>query len=164
MHGVARWIGSPGLAAMLALPLMWSATPPAHVRPAHVRPAHSAAGKQAVPHTIAGSWSFLFGTFDFVRTGTLSTYTDKVIAQRPGVFCPKVNDQNGQIVLHQNKANNWRVYTGTWQWFYPRTCKFAGYGRVTVILRTARPGAFFISYPPTGDLGTANVLTLTRYR
>jgi hypothetical protein len=150
MRGVGRL--TPGLAGLMALPLMWAA-------PASLFQLPSA--PKAVPHTIAGTWSFLFGKFKFVPTAAPGEYTDKVIARRLGVFCSDVNDKNGQIVLHQDK-NNWRVYTGTWQWFYPQSCQFAGYGRVTVRLWSTHPYAFFIAYPPKGMRGSRDEFRISR--
>jgi hypothetical protein len=151
-----RWIGAPGMAALFALPLMWTASPTAHGHPVTQPP---------VPRTILGSWSILFGRFDFVRTGTPGTYTDHVIAKRLGVFCAKVNDRNGQIVLHRDNRrnqNDWTEYTGTWQWFQPSTCKFVGYGRVTVTLWRARPYAYFTAYPPVGIRGASDTMRIER--
>ena len=146
-----RWLGTPGLAAVFALPLMWVAAP--------IPPGLQ--DKPAVPHTIAGTWSILFGKFDFVKTGTPGTYTDHVIKRRLGVFCSKVNDHNGQIVLHVDKKDRTK-YTGTWQWFYPSSCRFAGYGRVTVRLWKAKPDAFFTAYPPKGIRGTPDRFRIER--
>jgi hypothetical protein len=146
----ARWLGAPGMAAILALPLMWTSRPPA------VPP------QPPVPHTIAGTWSLLFGKFDFVKAaGSPGEYTDHVIRQRLGVFCPNANDRNGQIVLFQSKKN-WRVYTGTWQWFYPSSCTPAGYGLVIVTLWRAKPYAFFTAYPPKGIRGSADTFRIER--
>jgi hypothetical protein len=141
-----------GVAAVFALPLMWLAPPAA--------PSHPVA-QPPVPRTIAGSWSILFGQFDFVRTASQGTFTDRVIDQRLGVFCPKVNDQNGQFVLHRDRRN-WRVYTGTWEWFNPSTCKPAGYGRVSVLLWRYKPYAFFTAYPPPGARGSADEFRINR--
>jgi len=151
MRGVA------GLAAVFALPLMWTASPPG----VHAHAHHRVVAQEAVPKTIAGSWSFLFGRFEFVQTSAPGTFTDRVITQRLGVFCPKVNDQNGQIILHQDKKRR-QVYTGTWQWFYPSTCKFAGDGLVSVTLWRARPYAFFTAYPPPGFKGSADTFRIER--
>jgi hypothetical protein len=154
MRRLTRWLGAPGMAAIFALPLMWTATPPAS----------SHAVKQLpVPHTIAGRWSILFGDFDFVKTSTPGKYTDHVITRRLGVFCSKVNDHSGQIVLHQDK-NNWTIYTGTWEWFYPSSCKSAGYGLVTVRLWQAKPYAFFAAYPPKGIKATPDLFRIERIR
>jgi hypothetical protein len=152
MRGLARWIGAAPMAAVFAVPLVWMTTPAPHHHHHHHRPPAPQGRPVAqllVPHTIAGRWSFELGDFDFVKTRRPGTYTDHVIAKRLGVFCSKVNDRNGQIVLHRAK-NNWSLYTGTWQWFYPSTCQFAGYGRITVTLWQARPYAYFTAYPPKG--------------
>ena len=101
--------------------------------------------------TIAGTWSIANGVFEFRRTG--DTFTDVVISQRPGVFCPKINDQNGQMVLHQRKAlghDGSRVYTGTWMWYYVGSCRFAGFGRLTVTLWWAGNRGVFVANPPGG--------------
>ena len=147
-----RWKSGPGLTAVFALPLVWLATPTAH---------HHVVRQPPVPHTIAGKWSILFGKFEFVRTRTPGEYTDRVLKRRLGVFCSDVNDRNGQIVLHVSKKN-WTRYTGTWQWFYPNSCRFAGYGRVTVQLWRARPYAFFTAYPPVGIRGTPDTFRIAR--
>jgi hypothetical protein len=164
MRGVARWIGSPGLAAMMALPLMWAASSPAPGRPpGQGAPAGSGhpVVQTTVPHSIAGTWSLLFGRFEFVPAGAPGRFTDRVITRRLGVFCSDVNDKNGQIVLYQDK-NNWRVYTGTWQWFYPQSCQFAGYGLVTVTLWRTHPYAFFTAYPPKGFRGSPDLFRIER--
>ncbi len=154
----------PGMAAMLAVPLIWTSAPPSHSQPhhhPHGLQAGRPVGQTVVPHTIAGRWSFLLGDFDFKRTGAPATYTDQVIAKRLGVFCPKVNDRDGQVVLHSDK-NDWRVYTGTWQWYYPSTCKFAGYGRLTVTLWQTRPYAYVTAYPPKGIRNAPDTFRIER--
>ena len=72
--------------------------------------------------SLAGTWSLFGGEFKFSRTG-VGTISDTVIAQRIGVFCPNVNDQDGQLVLRLVDKMD---YVGTWQWFNPKTCQSAG--------------------------------------
>ena len=164
MRGLARWIGAPGMAAMLAVPLIWTSAPPRpghhHRHPASLAVSHRVS-QTPVPHTVAGRWSFLLGDFEFAKTGVPGTFTDRVIDQRLGVFCPKVNDRDGQIVL-RGKKDDWRVYTGTWQWFYPSSCKFAGYGRITVTLWQTRPYAYVTAYPPKGIRNAPDTFLIER--
>jgi len=139
MQALARRFSSSGLAAIVALPLLWS--------PATSAPAQ---GTGVAPQTIAGTWSFLFGTFQFHPGKGKGTFTDTVLTQRLGVFCPLVNDQDGQIVLHRVAS---AVYTGTWQWFSPQTCQPAGVGQITITLWRHKPEAFVVSEPPPGARG-----------
>lgn len=165
MRGTARWVGSSGLAAVLALPLFWVSAPQAHARHPHKPPAisHHAAGAAAAAAdraAIVGQWSFLFGTLAFYKDAQ-GTYTDEVIRHRPGLVCSAVNDQDGQIVLRQSPKHA-RLYTGTWRWFNPANCKFAGYGAITVRLWRSRPFAFVTAYPPRGYDNAPESFRITR--
>jgi hypothetical protein len=112
-------------------------------------------------HTIAGAWDVANGIFEFQRTGAANTFTDVVIRQRPGVFCPRTNDQNGQMVLHHALG---RVYTGTWAWYYVDTCKFAGYGPLSVRLWWDGHRATFVAGPPTGLPGSSYTFLIDRVK
>jgi hypothetical protein len=147
MQALARRFSSPGLAAIVALPMLWSM--------AATAPAQESRAARPAPQTIAGTWSFLFGTFQFhpVHHGHghgHKTFTDTVLTQRLGVFCRQVNDQDGQIVVHRVASG---VYTGTWQWFSPQTCQPAGTGQITITLWRHKPEAFVVSDPPVGARG-----------
>lgn len=129
---------------------------PRHVTAAHAKPAQT---KRAWHRpTIVGEWEFGNGFFIFYRTR--ATFTDKVALQRPSVFCPNVNDQDGQIVLHRQPHS--LVYTGTWQWFYTFNCKFAGYGPLTITVWPKGDKATFVSAPPPGLHGPTNAFILCR--
>jgi len=125
--------------------------------PIHAKPASER-------RTIAGEWSFANGVVLFYRTRAKNaeTYTDQVVMQRPSVFCPQVNDQAGQIVLHRVKRS--RLFTGTWQWFYTSNCTFAGYGRVTIRVWWSDQTAIFVSYPPPGLDGPSTTFVLERLK
>jgi hypothetical protein len=163
MRGTARWVGSSGLAAVLALPMFWAAAPHAHIRHPH-KPAvvvhHGGATGAAERSTIVGRWSFLFGTLAFYKNAR-GTYTDEVTRHPPGLVCSAVNDQDGQIVLRQSGKDG-RLYTGTWMWFNPANCKFAGYGQITVQLWRALPFAFVTAYPPPGYGNAPESFRITR--
>ena len=109
--------------------------------------------------TIAGTWYVANGIFEFRRAAAENTFTDVVISQRPGVFCPRVNDQNGQMVLHHAHG---RVYVGTWAWYYVNTCKFAGYGQLTVTLWWDGHRATFVAESPEGLPGSSHTFLITR--
>jgi hypothetical protein len=202
MRGAVRWIGAPGMAAMLALPLFWMTATPAdvhhdhagarsarahsahaplaHARPApkragHKRAEHRPAGRLGTRHqvaggsvggsppagnTIAGRWLFLFGDFEFRYSGG-RTFTDDVISQRPGVACPKVNDQDGQVLLRQSAAHP-LIYTGTWEWFNPASCASAGFGRISIQLWRTKPFANVTAYPPAGYGNARQTFRITR--
>jgi hypothetical protein len=162
VHGVARLFGVPMLAAAVVVSAPHGAKPvPKHKHAKPVRK-HRHATSAAERHTIAGEWTFANGALLFYRTRAKNaeTYTDKVIMQRPSVFCPQVNDQAGQFVLHRVKHS--RVFTGTWQWFYPSNCKFAGYGPVTITMWPAGQVAIFVSKPPPGLQGPSTTFVLHR--
>jgi hypothetical protein len=103
------------------------------------------------------------GIFKYYKTEAKNTYTDQVIKQRPNVFCPKVNDHNKQIVLHQS-AKNPRVYTGKWKWFYSASCAFAGWGPVKVTIWKTWKSATFVSDPPKGLSGSPETYTIKRVK
>jgi|HubBroStandDraft_1064217.scaffolds.fasta_scaffold02398_3 hypothetical protein len=115
----------------------------------------------ATSRTIVGKWNVSGGDFRFYKTRAKNTYTDQVIKQRPNVFCPKINDQNKQIYLHQS-AKNPRVYTGRWKWFYTASCAFAGWGPVTVTLWRTYNKATFVSDPPKGLSGSPETFIIKR--
>lgn len=157
MLGAARLLGTPMVVAVVALAVPHATPAHAPAKPArtwapHVRPAWHRP-------TIVGEWQFGNGFFVFYRTRA-KTFSDKVVLQRPSAFCPEVNDQDGQIVLHHKPRS--RVYTGTWQWFYTSNCKFAGYGPLTIKVWRAGDIATFVSAPPPGLTGTTNIFTLYR--
>ena len=169
--GAVRVMGIPMLAAAVVLAVPHGTS--THVKlvpaePRHVTAAHAKPAGAGVPHarparhrpTIVGEWEFGNGLFVFYRTAT--TFTDKVALQRPSVFCPNVNDQDGQIVLHRRPHS--LVYTGTWQWFYISSCKFAGYGPLTIQVWPAGEKATFVSAPPPGLHGPTNTFTLYRVK
>ena len=120
----------------------------------------SKASKDGAARTIAGTWYVADGIFEF-RRGAGNTFTDVVISQRPGVFCPRVNDQNGQMVLHQAHAHG-RVYVGTWAWYYVNTCKFAGYGQLTVTLWWDGDRATFVAESPEGLPRSSHIFLINR--
>ena len=153
MLGTIRLLGVPMLAAAVAL-----AVP--HARPAHGRPAPRPPRPAWHRPTIVGKWELGNGLFVFYRTS--NAYTDKVVMRRPSAFCPSVNDQDGQIVLHREPRS--LVYTGTWQWFYTSTCKFAGYGPLTITVWRSGDRATFVSAPPPGLHGTTNTFLLDRVK
>jgi hypothetical protein len=128
-----------------------------HRRSGAYRHAHPAGSSGP---SLVGSWTIFGGVFRFVKTGR-NTYRDQVIKQRPGVFCPRVNDQNGQIVLHRLHRHG-RYYAGTWQWFYSDNCKPAGFGPVTFILWRAGTIGVFTADPPAGKDGAPITTTVNR--
>lgn len=99
--------------------------------------------------SLAGTWSLFGGEFKFSRIA-VGTISDTVISQRIGVFCPAVNDQDGQLVLQQVDKLD---YIGTWQWFNPKTCESAGYGTVKIMVWRDKLTATFTAYPPPGIPG-----------
>ena len=153
MRGIIRRTRGPLMAAVAAAALVGSAAPAALAGPVP---------STAVPHTLVGKWHVQGGIFRFYKEAKpKNTYTDQVIKQRPNVFCPKVNDKNRQIYLHQSKKNP-RVYTGTWKWFYSASCEFAGWGPVKVTLWKSYKSATFVSDPPKGLTGSAETFIIKR--
>jgi|HubBroStandDraft_5_1064220.scaffolds.fasta_scaffold347910_2 hypothetical protein len=144
----------PCLAAVgaLAIALAGGALPVAAQAASHV-PA------TAVP-SLTGTWNFSGGIFKFAKEKN-GRFTDTVVKQRPGVFCPNVNDKNGQIVLTKQKRNP-REYKGTWKWFYTGSCVFAGNGPITITLSASGGTARLVSDPPSGLGGSIEVFTITR--
>jgi hypothetical protein len=108
--------------------------------------------------SLAGTWSLFGGEFKFSRTG-VQTISDTVIAQRIGVFCPEVNDQDGQLVLRLVDKMD---YVGTWQWFNPKTCQSAGYGMVKIMVWRDKMTATFTAYPPSGEPGPPDTTMMQR--
>jgi hypothetical protein len=108
--------------------------------------------------SLAGSWSLFGGEFKFAKVGT-RTISDTVISQRIGVFCPKVNDQDGQLVVRQLDKMG---YIGTWEWFNPKTCESAGYGTVKIMVWRDKLTATFTAYPPPGTPGPPDTTMMER--
>jgi hypothetical protein len=108
--------------------------------------------------SLAGTWSLFGGEFKFTRIG-VRTISDSVISQRIGVFCPAVNDQDGQLVVRQTDKHH---YIGTWQWFNPKTCKSAGYGTVRIWVWRNKLTAVFTAYPPPGQPGPPDTTKMER--
>lgn len=108
--------------------------------------------------SLAGTWSLFGGEFKFARIG-VRTISDMVISQRIGVFCPAVNDQDGQLVVEQLDK---RDYLGTWQWFNPKTCESAGYGTVKIMVWRDKLTATFTAYPPPGQPGPPDTTMMER--
>jgi len=108
--------------------------------------------------SLDGDWSLFGGEFKFGQIGT-KTISDAVISQRIGVFCPKVNDQDGQLVVRQIDESD---YIGTWQWFNPRTCESAGYGTVKIMVWRDKMRATFTAYPPAGQAGPPDTTMMER--
>jgi len=128
--------------------------------------ANAAAHQPAVAHqpatarpSLAGSWNVQGGVFKFAKNKH-GQFTDTVVKQRTGVFCPNVNDKNGQIVLTQNKQHPLE-YKGTWKWFYD-SCSFAGNGPTTITLSASGKSARLVTDPPRGFGGSGEEFTITR--
>jgi hypothetical protein len=153
MRAIARRIRGPVLAAVAAAAIIGFSAPAALAGPVTAAP----------PHTIVGKWNVSGGIFKFYKTKAKNTYTDQVIKQRPNVFCPKVNDHNKQIVLHES-AKNPRVYTGKWKWFWTASCAFAGWGSVKITIWKNWKSATFVSDPPKGESGSPETFTIKRLK
>jgi hypothetical protein len=110
--------------------------------------------------SLAGTWNFEGGVFKFAKNSK-GQFVDTVVKQRPGVFCPSVNDKNGQIVLTQQRHDP-REYKGTWKWFFTGSCSFAGDGATTITLSASGKTAQLVSDPPSGLGGSVEVSTITR--
>jgi len=108
--------------------------------------------------SLIGTWSLFGGEFRFGKSGA-RTIADAVISQRIGVFCPKVNDQDGQLVVRQIDKYD---YIGTWQWFNPKTCQSAGYGAVKIMVWRDKLTATFTAYPPPGQPGPPDTTMMER--
>ncbi len=108
--------------------------------------------------SLAGSWSLFGGEFKFAKIGS-RTISDAVISQRIGVFCPAVNDQDGQLVVRQIDKMD---YLGTWEWFNPKTCESAGYGTVKIMVWRDKMTATFTAYPPPGTPGPPDTTMMER--
>jgi hypothetical protein len=159
MRGIIRWTRGPLMATVAAAAIVGSAAIVASAAPAALA---GPVPSTAVPHTIVGKWHVQGGIFRFYKEAKpKNTYTDQVIKQRTGVFCPKVNDHNKQIVVHKS-AKNPRVYTGSWKWFYTGSCSFAGWGPVKITLWKSYKSATFVSDPPKGTSGEPETFTITR--
>lgn len=172
MRTAARLFGVPILIAGIALATIGSHTKqpagaqskrPAKTHSSHTSgsPGHRAPRLGGGSPTIVGSWDLANGIFEFQRSGAANTFTDVVIRQRPGVFCPGVNDQDDQMVLHHARGP---VYTGTWAWYYVDTCKFAGYGALTVTVWSDGERATFVADPPDGLPGSSHMFYIDRVK
>jgi hypothetical protein len=109
--------------------------------------------------SLAGTWNVQGGVFKFAENNK-GQFVDTVVKQRPGVFCPNVNDKSGQIVLTQQKAHPLE-YKGTWKWFFA-TCSFAGLGPTTITLSASGGTAVLVSDPPGGVNGSVEQFTIKR--
>jgi hypothetical protein len=157
MPGVAHRLGQYGkvtLAAVIAATLIG-----AFASVASAAPVAAHATTHATSHSLVGKWSISGGVFKFVKTGS-NTYKDKVIKKRAGVFCPKVNDKSGQIVMHKKSKD---LYKGTWKWFYT-SCTFAGYGATTIKIAKSGKTAVMVSEAPKGTGGGSETFTLKRLK
>jgi hypothetical protein len=110
--------------------------------------------------SLAGTWNFQGGTFKFAKNKK-GRFVDAVLKQRPGVFCPNVNDKSGQIVLTQ-QAKHPLEYKGTWKWFISGSCAFVGNGPTTITLSGSGRTAVLVSDPPSGLGGSVETFTITR--
>jgi hypothetical protein len=109
--------------------------------------------------SLAGSWNVQGGVFRFARNSH-GQFVDTVVKQRPGVFCPAINDKSDQIVLTQQKKNPLE-YKGTWKWFFS-SCSFAGNGPTTITLSANGRTAKLVSDPPSGIGGSVEIFTIKR--
>lgn len=122
--------------------------------------AHAAAQLPATARpSLAGTWNVQGGVFKFSENRK-GQFVDTVVKQRPGVFCPNINDKNGQIVVTR-QAKNPLEYKGTWQWFYT-SCSFAGIGPTTITLSKSGGTAVLVSDPPKGVGGSVEEFTIKR--
>jgi hypothetical protein len=110
--------------------------------------------------SIVGKWNFEGGVFGFSKEKGKNVYIDKVYKQRPGIFCPSVNDKSGQIVLEKVSALE---YKGKWKWFYS-DCAFAGWGTTVVTLSKSGATAKYVGYAPKGTGGITERFTLKRLK
>jgi hypothetical protein len=123
-------------------------------------PAHAAAPRiETARPSLTGTWNVEGGIFKFARNKN-GQFVDTVVKQRPGVFCPNVNDKNDQIVLRQ-QASNPLKYKGTWKWFFS-SCSFAGLGPTTITLSKTGSTAVLVSDPPSGVGGSVEQFTIRR--
>jgi hypothetical protein len=88
---------------------------------------------------IEGRWSMEGGVLELRASG--GGFESHWITQRPGILCPDIDDQDGDMRL----AGSGRAYSGTWTWVLHRadgSCESLGTGPVTVTVgrdgRTAR--------------------------
>ncbi len=157
MPGVAHRLGQYGkitLAAAIAAALIGAFSSFASAAPVGARPTTAASS-----HSLLGKWSFGGGIFEFVKAGS-NTYKDKVIKKRPGIVCPRLNDKNGQMVMHKKSQD---LYKGTWKWFYS-TCAFAGYGATTIKIAKSGKTASMVADAPAGTGGATEKYTLKRLK
>jgi hypothetical protein len=157
MRGVVRFLRGPVVGASLAAAVAGAVLIGPGATAALAGPVPAA----GAPHTVVGKWKMSGGIFRFYKTKAKNTYTDQVIKQRTNVFCPKVNDQNKQIWLHQSSKNP-RVYNGKWKWFYTSSCAFAGWGAVKLTLWKSYKKASFVSDPPKGLSGSPETFIIKR--
>jgi hypothetical protein len=88
---------------------------------------------------IEGRWSMDGGVVELRAAG--GGFESHWISQRPGILCPEIDDQEGNMRLQ----GSGRTYSGTWTWVLHRadgSCESLGTGPVTVTValggRTAR--------------------------
>jgi hypothetical protein len=124
-------------------------------------PAHAATPQlDTARPSLAGTWNVQGGIFKFARNKN-GQFVDSVVKQRPGVFCPSVNDKSDQIVLRQ-QASNPLEYKGTWKWFNTGSCAFVGLGPTTITLSRTGATAVMVSDPPGGVGGSVEQFTIKR--
>jgi hypothetical protein len=71
------------------------------------------------------------------------------IRQRPGILCPDIDDQDGDMRL----GGSGRVYSGTWTWVLHRadgSCESLGTGPVTVMVGADNRTAILEADAPAG--------------
>jgi hypothetical protein len=110
------------------------------------------------PEPLVGRWEVAGGLFEFVQQRP-GTFTSRVIRQRAGVPCPRVNDKHGQIVVEKKGE---RLYVGTWAWFLTPSCRPAGKGPTTITVARNGETARLVSRPPPGVRGQVTTLMLAR--
>jgi hypothetical protein len=88
---------------------------------------------------IEGRWSMGGGLVELRRSG--DGFASHWVRQRPGILCPAIDDQDGDLRLDGDDGN----YSGTWNWVLRSDdgkCESIGRGPVTVTVaadgRTAR--------------------------
>jgi hypothetical protein len=107
---------------------------------------------------IEGRWQMDGGEFD-LRAGPHGV-TSHWLRQRKGLSCPKIEDQDGDMVLN----GGGRSYTGTWTWslhLVNGSCKAIGRGPLTVTMSADGRTADLEGSPPEGFTGHESH-TLTR--
>jgi hypothetical protein len=115
-----------------------------------------AAAHARVP--IEGRWQMDGGLLE-LRAGAHGV-TSHWLRQRKGLSCPKIEDQDGDMVLN----GSGRAYTGTWTWslhLVNGSCKAIGRGPLTVTMSADGRTADLEGAPPEGFTGHESH-TLTR--